>query len=260
MPGLTSINTTTLGNANGRVVHFAQSSLTLLATLAADATRLYPHGRFNVGDLVLVQGTDDLRLCEVLAGGELRPQAAYAGGTGAFWDDLRFPAQGINPPGQASDPTVESSTGLLLFSASQTNIIAGVAQLPHEWVEGSVVVPHVHWQKRVAGAGDVLWRFEYDNVVNPNEVSLLTYANVIDALTPVAGTPDDGAARRNLISSFGEVDMTDKLISCCILWKLSRIGGDVSDSYGDLARLVEFDIHYQIDLPGSFQQFIKGPA
>ena len=258
MAGLTSVNTTTLGNVNGRLVHYAQSSVTLLATLPADAERLYPQGRFRVGDLVLVQGTDDLRLCEVLAGGELRPQAAYPGGTGVFWDDLRFPSQGINPPGAASDPSTETATGLKLFSGSQTNILAGVAQMPHGWAEGSVVVPHVHWQKTTSAAGNVLWRFEYDNVVNPNEISLLTYANIMDAAATVAGTPDDNTAQRNLISSFGNLDMTDKLISSCILWKLSRIGG--SDSYGANARLVEFDIHYQIDLPGSFQQFIKAPA
>ena len=175
------------------------------------------------------------------------------------WDDLRFPAQGINPPGAVSDPAVEAETGLLLFSASQTNVVAGVAQMPHSWREGSVIVPHVHWQKTVAGAGDVLWRFEYDNIVDPGEISDLLYANVLDVTTPVPGTPDDNAARRNLISSFGEVDTTGKRISCCILWKLSRIGGDGADTYAELARLVEFDIHYQLDGGGSWQQFIKGP-
>lgn len=210
-----------------------------------------------MGDLVLVIAVDDSRLCEVLPDGELKPHAAYPGGVSPFWDDLRFPAQGINPPGQASDPVVETNTGLLLFAGNATNTIAGVAQMPHSWVEGSVVVPHVHWQKTTSQPGDVLWRFEYDNVVNPNEISLLTYANVRNAPATVPGTPDDNTERRNLISSFGEVDMTGKLISCCMLWKLYRIGGDAVDTYGDDARLVEFDIHYQIDQPGSFQQFIK---
>lgn len=187
------------------------------------------------------------------------PQVVYMDAPVA-WDDLRFPAQGINPPGAASDPTIETTTGLPLFSASQTNLLAGVSQMPHSWEEGSVIIPHVHWQKTVAGAGNVLWRFEYDNIVNPGEVSLLTYANLLNATTTVAGTPDDGAARRNLISSFGEVEMTDKLISCCILWRLSRIGGDVADTYAEDARLVEFDIHYQLDSRGSLGQFTKRPA
>lgn len=34
------------------------------------------------------------------------------------WDDLRFPAQGINPAGAADAPTVDTATrpGTLLFS------------------------------------------------------------------------------------------------------------------------------------------------
>lgn len=173
------------------------------------------------------------------------------------WDDLRFPAQGINPPGNVSDPSVDTATGLLLFSGSATNMIGGVAQMPHSWDEGSVIIPHVHWQKTTSAVGNVLWRFEYDTLVNPGEVSPLTYANQIDATTPVEGTPDNDTAGENLISSFGEVDTTDKLISVCILWKLSRIGGDVLDTYAADARLVEFDIHYQLDANGSFQQFRK---
>ena len=171
------------------------------------------------------------------------------------WDDLRFPSQGINPPGAVSDPLTEATTGLKLFRANQTNMLAGVAQMPHSWVEGSIVVPHVHWQKTTSAAGNVLWRFEYDNVFNPNEISLLTYANQMDAAATVGGTPDDNTAQRNLISSFGNMAMDDKRISCCILWRLSRVGGD--DTYGANARLVEFDIHYQINSDGSQQQFVK---
>ncbi len=173
------------------------------------------------------------------------------------WDDLRFPAQGINPPGQVSDPDLEAATGMLLFDAAATNVIAGVAQMPHSWKEGTVIVPHVHWQKTTSAAGNVLWRFEYDTIVNPGEVSPLTFANQIDATTPVVGTPDNDTAGENLISSFGEVDTTDKIISTCIFWKLSRVGGDAADTYGAAARLVEFDIHYQLDSRGSTAQFVK---
>lgn len=173
------------------------------------------------------------------------------------WDDLRFPAQGINPPGLASDPSVEANTGLLLFDATLPNVIAGVAQMPHAWKEGSAIVPHIHWQKTTSAAGNVLWRFEYDNIVNPGEVSLLTYANSIDQTSPVAGTPDNNTAGENLISSFGEIDMTNKDISCLVLWKLTRVAGDALDTYGADARLVELDIHYQIDSNGSIEQFSK---
>ena len=173
---------------------------------------------------------------------------------GSWWEDLRFPAQGINPPGAVSDPAVESTTGLLLFSASATNLIGGVAQLPHGWVEESVIEPHIHWQKTTSAAGNVLWRFEYE-VVDNGAVAAMTYANVVDSLTSLA--PDTNTANLVLVNSFGNVVMTGKHISCMMLWKLSRIGGDGTDTYGANARLLELDIHYQLNQAGSDQLYRK---
>jgi len=61
--------------------------------------------------------------------------------TDSVYDDLRFPAQGINPPGAASDPDLESTTGLLLFGTVGTETIADVAQMPHTWKEGTNIIP-----------------------------------------------------------------------------------------------------------------------
>ena len=172
------------------------------------------------------------------------------------WDDLRFPAQGINPPGAGSDPDVDSATGLLLFGAAGTQTIAGVAQMPPAWLEESTIIPHCHWQKTTSAAGDVLWQFDYE-IANNGDTGPLTYANTLTASSPVAGTPDNDTAGECLISSFGNVTMRDKKISCLIFWKLSRVGGDAADTYGADCRLVEFDIHYIRDGFGSQAQFTK---
>lgn len=55
----------------------------------------------------------------------------------------------------------------------------------------------------------------------------------------------------------GTVLGTGIQISDMIVWKLSRIGGNGADTYGADARLLEFDIHYQQDAPGSIAQFTK---
>lgn len=47
-----------------------------------------------------------------------------------FWEDLRFPAAGINPPGAVADPTRDTTDGRLVFSASADNIMAIQAQMP----------------------------------------------------------------------------------------------------------------------------------
>jgi len=176
--------------------------------------------------------------------------------TETVWDDLRFPSQGINPPGAASDPDVESTTGLLLFAAAGTETIAGVAQMPHAWNEGTVIIPHVHWQKTTSAAGNVLWQLDYE-VVSNGSVAAMDYGSQLQTATSVNGTPDNDTANEVLISSFSETAMTGKKISCLILWKLSRIGGDGTDTYGADARLLEFDIHYEINSLGSEEQFTK---
>lgn len=175
------------------------------------------------------------------------------------WDDLKFPATAINPPGQASDPDREADTGLLLFAAAGTELVYALAQMPHAWKEGSDISPHVHWQKTTSAAGDVMWQLAYKisaiGAVMDSEWSVLT------ASEPVAGTPDNDTANEHLLTSFDDIDMSNGGsnygLSTCILFRLSRLGDDAADTYGADARLLEFDIHYQIDSLGSEQEFIK---
>lgn len=61
-----------------------------------------------------------------------------------LWEDLRFPAQGINPAGSSAPPDVEALTGMLAFDNSADNMVGGVAQMPHSWKSGTAIEPHVH--------------------------------------------------------------------------------------------------------------------
>lgn len=178
-----------------------------------------------------------------------------ANGPNTHWDDLRFPVAGINPVGAVSDPTVNTDNGLLEFSATQTNVIAMQAQLPHGWKEGSEINPHVHWRKKTAGAGNVLWRltFEWQNLG-----SIYTdVPTVVDATTTAPIGADDGSANRSLLTPFGATTMTGFRISAIALMTVSRIGADALDTYAGVAQLIEVDIHYQIDVPGSRTLFVK---
>ena len=174
-----------------------------------------------------------------------------------FWDDLRFPAVAINPPGAASDPAVEAGSGTFLFAATGTELVYLQAQMPHAWAPATIIGPHLHWQKTTSAAGDVVWELAY-KWAPINEV--MDAAWTIDTVSStVPGTPDTDTADKHLISSFGAlaIDTTDKDISDMLLIRLSRLGSDASDTYGADARLLEFDIHYQIDGFGSDAEFIK---
>ncbi|KKM75012.1 hypothetical protein LCGC14_1394540 [marine sediment metagenome] len=170
------------------------------------------------------------------------------------WDDLRFPAQGINPPGAASDPDIETSTGLLLFSGTSTEIVAGAIVIPHTLAVDTLIDFHVHWQKTTSAGGNVLWRIDYE-VVNNGDVATMAYGTQIQSTSPIAETPDNDTANEILITDIGDVDMTGKKLACMVLWKLSRIGGDGSDTYNSDARLLEMDIHYQKFSDGSYDEW-----
>ena len=170
------------------------------------------------------------------------------------WDDLKSPATGVNPPGQASDPAWDTANPGWLFDATSTEILHIIEQFPHRWKQGSEIRPHVHWQKTTSAAGDVMWQLEYSWVsIGEVPASYVT----ISQTSVVDGTPDTNTADKHLISAFPHIDATGRGISDMLIMKLSRIGGNADDTYGADARLLEFDIHVQLTTLSSVHEFKK---
>jgi hypothetical protein len=176
--------------------------------------------------------------------------------TGA-WDDLRFPAQGINPAGATSPPTVDevltSFPGTLLFAGNAENVIAGVAQMPHGWRAGSTVRPHIHWSLPVGSSAAVGWEFYYRHLGFPSDVAA-------EWVGPIAGTiaaGDPSVTNSHVITDFGDLSMSGKRESSMICWQIRRQGG--TDANTGTARLYEFDIHYQIDKQGTPSEIPPAP-
>jgi hypothetical protein len=163
--------------------------------------------------------------------------------TALSWDDLRFPAQGINPAGAPQPPAVDevltSFPGTLLFSGSLENVIAGIAQMPHAWARGTEIKPHIHWSKPVGSANAVDWVLYYRHLGFAGDAA--------DAwVGPIAGViaaGDPTVTNGHIISTFGAIDMTGKRESSCLCWQIRRLGN--TDADAGTARLYEFDIHYQ---------------
>jgi hypothetical protein len=169
------------------------------------------------------------------------------------WDDLRFPAQGINPPGAASDPGVDSATGLLVFSGLQDNVIVGAAQMPHTWLPGSVVRPHIHLRFPTEAVADTRWRFEYDTA---NVTGLFTNASGTYTTLSTITVANPANADRHTIGNFGDLSMTGFRESAIILWKVSRLASsDVLDTDGNDCLLLEFDIHFQVHKEGTVPEY-----
>jgi hypothetical protein len=190
---------------------------------------------------------DDTNSVSVYKGGKFRIR-----GENLPWDDLRFPASGLNPPGPVGAPSVDSDSGLLVFADAATNTTAGVAQMPHAWAEGTEVAPHVHWLQ--PAAGNVLWQLEYKLIPALGGLFPATWTTVSNA-NAVGTYP--GAGNYVNITAFPRIDMTGYDISAMVVFKLSRIGGDALDTLAADVSLLEFDIHYQKDSFGSIPEFSK---
>jgi hypothetical protein len=168
-----------------------------------------------------------------------------------FWEDLRFPASGINPPGAASDPTVDTTDGRLVFSASAENIVAIQVQMPHAWREGSTIHPHIHWSPTSTNTGNVKWQLKY-KVANINEVFPAEWTT-ITALQAGAGVSDT----HQIVDFEDNLPMPGKTFSCMLLLLISRLGNDAADTYTGTAKLNEIDIHYEINGFGTSNEYSR---
>ena len=173
---------------------------------------------------------------------------------GSNFDDLRFPAQGINPAGSTAPATPDTDDGCLLFDKTTANIITGVAQMPHCKKLGSPICPHIHWQGTTTPSGantDVYWRFEHQKAdINGS------FSGTWVASNKTATVNTD--PQKHQLTGFDDIDMSGEAgVSSVIKWRLTRVANDAADNYGYNAKLLEVDFHYEIDSVGSGKEYSK---
>lgn len=169
------------------------------------------------------------------------------------WDDLRAPSSAINPAGSAVAATVDTEDGSLLFANGQVQTVAISFQLPHAWKVGTDISFHIHWCKTTSAAGTVKWQVKY---------KWTNIGDVIPAFSVFAdgteATPNSDTANKHAIFEFTDFAGTGKTISSqltVVLQRLSSGGG--ADTYGAPVKLLEADVHYQVDSFGSGQEYVK---
>jgi hypothetical protein len=165
------------------------------------------------------------------------------------WDDLRFPAQSINPAGSATPPTISNTTGMLEFSGSVDNVIAGAGQMPHKWKYGTTVYPHLHLLFPNTNTNNTRWKLEY-NIVPLGGNAVNAYGSYSDGGT--IDIPNANNARTHVLAPFSPISMAGYVGSTMIMWKISRLAAsDATDNDTQIAVLMEFDLHYEVDKLGS---------
>jgi hypothetical protein len=222
-----------------------------------DDTRSVQTNELEVGDLAHVGPVE--YVCTVATRGAAtwleKPSASGLAALEAQfapprWDDLRFPASGINLPGSANQPGRDDETGLLLFDDNRQEVVAFQVQLPHAWAR-TPINPHVHWIQRAAGT--VLWRFEYQWLPTGVPVATVPDWTVVESSTPIFAYTGDVLSQ---VTSFGDIALDPTAgDSDMLICRLSRMGGTAPDDYSGDVQLLEVDIHIQVDSLGSVGQF-----
>lgn len=169
------------------------------------------------------------------------------------WDDVRVPANAVNVHGAIGDPDWDDANIGWLFNDTLTEQLQLVVQLPHG-IDGSAgIVPHLHWEPTTTGTGDVYWQMSYRWKNNYETPAITSWTDV--SVVSTAG----GTAYVPQIASFGTITKTgdEPGLSSILDIKLSRVGGNGSDTYVGDALFKEFDIHVLFDSMGSREELTK---
>lgn len=179
------------------------------------------------------------------------------------YDDLRVPMTGLKAggskvPGWAQ--VVDNGAGsqgvfTYWFDDGTEEELYFAVQLPHDWMEGDTLHPHVHWLPLVdGGAGEtVSWGFEYTwaNIGSVFGNSTIIYT---DDRTPADAAPTELV---HYMSHFPAMIVPDKELSSMMFCRIFRdaTGAGGTDDYTPDAGILEFDFHYKRDKMGSFGEY-----
>lgn len=188
-----------------------------------------------------------------------------------WWDDLRFPA---------FSAAFSTATGRLAWGYNNMGVnfkynalyredeqVSFIAQMPHKKKFGSPVHPHIHWAQRRDYIPNMLLEYRfYNNGKDAGDGSLSetwTKSIITDGAFPY-----QDEAYLGQISEFPPIDPPEnENVSAILEMKLYRDTANASGLFagacpyntgGNMSVLLkELDLHYQVDQPGSTEEYVK---
>lgn len=170
-----------------------------------------------------------------------------------YWDDMRFPAFGLrldSPSGRLAYNVAEKGVDFADTSLNTDGDGLHVAtQTTHKMKLGSTLHPHIHFFQNQATLP--AWKLNYRVYENGQLVpASFTELSVIETVFNYAS----GTLAQIVV--FPTIDMSAfDQVSTMLDFRITR--ESASDTYTGNALIKEFDMHYEIDTPGSRQRFIK---
>jgi len=181
-----------------------------------------------------------------------------------YWLDMLGPLSGVNLDSAATRYSLNRFNGAIQFDADAryTNeVIIQRIQLQHYWKLATNGKPHLHWKQQSANIPNWLlgWKLS-----NNGEADLIEtdYTNFnFGVLQSHAFTYASGVL--NQISLFPDIDLSTADISSMLILALWRDTTNASTLFAgaDPSALAEMatdlDVHIEVDMPGSRQEYIK---
>lgn len=169
------------------------------------------------------------------------------------WDDLMGESslrlRGGSDPALAAFQPGGSGTSFYIYEFNTGNEMFFVTQIPHRWLVGTDLSPHVHWTPGARGTAEsgntVAWKLDY-SIISIN--GTFASSSTIDLTDTCDGTND-----KHQLSGGLDIDGSTLGISSVIVGRLYRDSGDTwaTNTATNRPKLLQFDIHYQIDSFGS---------
>jgi len=166
--------------------------------------------------------------------------------------DLLVPI-GASAPDRVSVPGLTNISVLGFDGNATTETLGGTFEVPHDYIEGSDLRPHIHWAGSSNGVGNVKWQFGYSVFTFDVEASAETVVSF------TAANPGLGANSRPIIKAgeFPVIPGAGLKIGTLIRFRIFRNPQDAADTYAADALGFQVGLHYQADALGSQNVFTK---
>jgi hypothetical protein len=162
---------------------------------------------------------------------------------------------GSNPPSLTRLYRNGTSQGVFVYTFASDTTEREVylsIQLPHSYMEGTDLHPHLHITvTSTTATGTTMWGMEY---TMSNIMSFFpTTTTIISGTLAITGAN----ANQHLIVPFPIISGSGVKISNVMIVRLFRYASNNGDTYPATIYALEFDIHHQNDTAGSRMEYVK---
>jgi hypothetical protein len=204
------------------------------------------HNVFRVdtlNDIVYVNGTLNIK-DNIIIGGNVTL-------LNTVWDDLTFPMSNVRKNPTTSLPHEDETNIFYLFDDASTETVYGVGQTSHSQKNNTPLSCHIHWVQ--SATGNVNWTLNY-TLNNVGQTS----GEVWRTLSSVTGMYAWSSGNLEQLTDLPDtINIGGIGLSSIFRFKVSRVGGDSSDTMTGDAKFESFDCHYPKDQIGSNEEFVK---